>query len=133
MGKAWLKKYVLRLFRKDKYVGEERIVLGKWFQRNGAAWAMERESFDFLLKNGNVRGLKEEERRECEFNLCISNEFKYCGSPNESARWVIQHSLELIRYWTGSQGKDLRTGVICDERKVRVTIRVTEFCIFCSD
>ena len=31
--------------------------------------------FDFLLKNGNVRGLKEEERRECEFNLLISNEF----------------------------------------------------------
>ena len=30
-------KYVLRLFEKDKYVGAERIVLGKWFQRNGAA------------------------------------------------------------------------------------------------
>ena len=30
----------------------------------------------FLLKNGNVRGLKKEERRECEFNLLISNEFK---------------------------------------------------------
>ena len=76
VGNAWLKKYVLRLFRKDKYVGAERTVLGKWFQRNGAAWANERKPFDFLLKNGNVRGLKEEERRECEFNLLISNEFK---------------------------------------------------------
>ena len=63
VGKAWLKKYVLRFFRKDKYVGAERIELGKWFQRNGAAWANERKPFDFLLKNGNVRGLKEEEQR----------------------------------------------------------------------
>ena len=61
----------MKLFRKDKYVGAERIVLGKWFQRNGAAWANERKPFDFLLKNGNGRGLKEEERRECEFNLWI--------------------------------------------------------------
>ena len=37
VGKARLKKYVLRLFRKDKYVGAERTVLCKWFQRNGAA------------------------------------------------------------------------------------------------
>ena len=29
----------------------------------------ERKKFDFLLKNGNVRGLNEEERRESEFNL----------------------------------------------------------------
>ena len=50
VGNAWLKKYVLRLFRKDKYVGAERTVLGKWFQRNGAAWANERKPFDFLLK-----------------------------------------------------------------------------------
>ena len=76
VGKACLKKHVLRLFRKDKYVGAERIVLGKWFQRNSAAWANERKPIDFLLKNGNARGLKEEERRECEFNLWISNEFK---------------------------------------------------------
>ena len=76
VGKAWLKKYVLRLFLKDKYVGAEWIVLGKWFQINGAAWANEQKTFDFLLKSCNVRGLKEEERRECEFNLWISNEFK---------------------------------------------------------
>ena len=73
MGNAWLKKYVLRLFRKGEYVGAEQTVLGKWFQRNNAAWANERKPFDFLLKNGNVRGLKEEERKECEFNLWISN------------------------------------------------------------
>ena len=36
VGNASLKKYVLRLFRKDKYVGAERTVLGKWFQRNDA-------------------------------------------------------------------------------------------------
>ena len=76
VGNAWFRKYVLRLFRKIKYVGAERTVLGKWFQRNGAAWANERTPFDILFKNGNVRGLKEEERRECEFNLWISNEFK---------------------------------------------------------
>ena len=62
VGNAWLKKYVLRLFRKDKYVNAERTVLGKRFQRNGAAWANERKLFDFLWNNGNVRGLKEEER-----------------------------------------------------------------------
>ena len=76
VGNAWLKKYFLRLFWKGEYVCAERIVLGKWFQRNGVAWANERKLFDFLLKNGNVRGLKEEKRRECEFNLWISNEFK---------------------------------------------------------
>ena len=59
----------MRTFQKDKYVGAERIVLSKWFQRNGVACANERKSFDFLLKNGNVRRLKEEERRECEYNL----------------------------------------------------------------
>ena len=77
VGNAWLKKYFLKLFRKDNCVGAaEQTVLGKWFQRNGATWANERKPFDFLLKNGNVRGLKEEERREYEFNLLISNEFK---------------------------------------------------------
>ncbi len=31
------------------------------------------KAFDILLKNGNIRGLKEEQR-ECGFNLEISNE-----------------------------------------------------------
>ena len=34
------------------------------------------ETIDILLKNGNIRGLKGEERIECGFNLGISNEFK---------------------------------------------------------
>ena len=36
VGNAGLKN-CFRLFLKDKYVGAKRIVLGKWFQRNGAA------------------------------------------------------------------------------------------------
>ena len=32
--------------------------------------------FEILLKNGNLRGLKEEKQGECGFNLGISNEFK---------------------------------------------------------
>ena len=50
VGNAWLKKYVLRFFPKDKYVGAERTVLGKWFQRNGAARANEWKSFEFFWK-----------------------------------------------------------------------------------
>ena len=53
-------------------MGAEQTVLGKWFQRNGVAQAKERKIFAILLKNGNVRWLKEEKRRECEFNLEIS-------------------------------------------------------------
>ena len=37
VGNAWLKKYVWGFFLKNKYVGVERTVFGKWFQRNGAA------------------------------------------------------------------------------------------------
>ena len=44
-----------------------------------------------------------------------------------------QHSLRLIRYLTGNQCKDLRRGVICDKREVRVTIQATEFCTFASN
>ena len=44
----------------------------------------------------------------------------------------MQHSLKLIRYLTGKQCKDLRMGVICDEKEVSVTIRATEFCTFCK-
>ena len=32
---------------------------------------------------------------------------------------------------TSNQCKDLRRGVICDELEVRVSIRATEFYIFC--
>ena len=35
-GKCLIKKCVLRFFLKDKYVGAERTVFKKWFQRNGA-------------------------------------------------------------------------------------------------
>ena len=45
----------------------------------------------------------------------------------------MQHSLKLIRYLAGKQCKDLRRGVICDEREVRVTIRATKFYTFASD
>ena len=54
VGYARLKKYVLRFFLKDKYVGVEWTVLGKWFQRNGAAKAKERKPLDILLKNCNT-------------------------------------------------------------------------------
>ena len=36
----------------------------------------ERKLFDIFLKNGNIRRLKEEERRKCGLNLGISNVFK---------------------------------------------------------
>ena len=65
----------MRFFFKDKYVGAERTVLDKWLQRNGAALAKERKSFNILLKNGNIIRVKGEQR-ECGFNLGISNEFK---------------------------------------------------------
>ena len=106
-------------------------MLGIWFQRNGAAYAKEQKPFDILLKNGNIRGLKEEQR-EWEFNLEISNKFKLCDSLNESALWVMQHSLKLIRYLTGNQCKDLRRGVICNKWEVCVTILAIEFCTFCK-
>ena len=44
----------------------------------------------------------------------------------------MQHSLTLIQYLTGNQCEDLRRGVICDEREVRVTMRTIEFCTFCK-
>ena len=60
VGNTSLKKYVLRFFPKDKYKGAKRTVFGKW----GAALAKERKPFNILLKNGNVRELKEEFKNE---------------------------------------------------------------------
>ena len=44
---------------------------------------------------------------------------------------TTQFKVNTVLNWY-SQCKDLRTGVICDEREVRVTIEATEFCIFCK-
>ena len=58
-------------------MGAEQILLGKLFQKK---WCIvsygTKKPLDILLKKGNIRGLKEEERKECEFNLWTSKDFK---------------------------------------------------------
>ena len=46
---------------RDKLVGAERTVFGKWFQRNGVAQAKEGKPFDIFLNKGIMKGLKKKE------------------------------------------------------------------------
>ena len=43
----------------------------------------------------------------------------------------MQHSLKLIRYLTGNQCKDLRRGVIFDEREVRTCNNASNRVFYC--
>ena len=57
------------------YVEGERMALDRWF-RKGAAQVQERMPLLTFLKQGTTKGLKDEERREWEFNLLESKERK---------------------------------------------------------
>ena len=59
VGIAWLKKYVLRFFLKDKDVGKERTVLGKWFQK--MVQNMQKSEDHLTLCWNRVKGKKNEE------------------------------------------------------------------------
>ena len=59
----------MRFFLEDKYVGTKRTVLGNDSKGMVQHKQKSRNHFDILLKNYNIRRLKEEEQKECGFNL----------------------------------------------------------------
>ena len=54
------------------YVGAERMVFGKWFQKKEQHKRKSECHYKLFLNQGTTKGLKDEERKEREFNLLES-------------------------------------------------------------
>ena len=66
--------------------------------------------------------------------VCRQKSAKYVGAWPFKHLWTSVASLNVIRWWTGNQFNERRTGVMCSEseRREPVTNRTAAFCTDCS-